>query len=126
MHRMLYFVLSAVFAFVPLLAASSAPAQNAKIEIVPSVGGYTINPVVITRDGRFAAIATGNGAELWDLEKGRLVRKFAGVKSLTNSVDISPDGTRIAASGENMIVIWEVSTGRITASFNVELEHVRG
>ena len=128
--------LATAFTLTWVLGIGSVAAQDAKgvaasnkspVEIIPSVGGSTIAPIAITRDGRFAAIASGNGAELWDLEKGRLVRKFTGLKAGAQCVDISADGTRIAA-GEfgDTILIWDIATGRITGSFNADITQVMG
>jgi WD40 repeat protein/uncharacterized caspase-like protein len=105
---------------------SSAPAQQTKIEVVPSLGAYTSHPVAPTPDGRFAAIAAGNGAELWDIDRGRLVRSFTGLNGLADAVDVSADGKQIAAAKGKKIQIWDLSTGQVNASLNVELERVRG
>ena len=90
------------------------------VEIVPSVGGSTLHPMAVTPDGRFATIASGNRAELWDLEKARLVRRFTGLDSLAQSVDISPDGTRVAATDGDLILVWDIFTGRIVTSLRAK------
>src|SRR5262245_9639356 len=106
-HRAATALTGFVLAF--LLATGSAPGQEAKypIEILPSIGGNTLYPIALAKDGRFAAIPAGNGAQLWDLEKGRLVRRFTGLPSNPTSVDISSDGKWIAAASNKGIHVWE-------------------
>jgi WD40 repeat protein/uncharacterized caspase-like protein len=95
------------------------------VEIVPSVSTSSSHRVDLTPDGRFVAVATGNGATLWDVEKGRLVRTFAGLKSLAYSVAISRDGRYVAAGdSRGTIGIWNVRTGRAAAIFEAGLHQV--
>ncbi len=93
-------------------------------------------PGVIFPDGRRVALAQNlffNGDQnkhivvVFDVETGRRVSTFTGHMSTTStgnsrgidSVVVSPDGRRIASSGEGSVVkIWEAETGRELVSIN--------
>src|SRR5271156_5850705 len=73
--------------------ATGKNSPNFPIEIVPSTMNGWSKPS-FTADGRFAVIGNGNGAQVWDLEKNRLVRTFVGLTTINTAVALSPDGLR--------------------------------
>src|SRR5271156_1534533 len=95
------------------------------IEIVPSTLGGWGKPS-FSADGRLAVIGNGNGAQLWDLQKNRLVRTFTGLGSINTTVALSADGTRVAAGAGKSIIVWDISTGRVEATFNLLMGIING
>ena len=92
--------------------------QSGPIEIIPSTLGGWSKPA-FTADGRLVVVGNGNGAQLWDLPKNRLVRTFTGLGSINTTVALSPDGTRIAAGAGKSINIWNIATGHVEATFTL-------
>ena len=91
-----------------------------------AVGDMGVSSVAITSDGRWAARVgyfSEWRLELWDLEKGRLVRTFAGLPKShrfgVGNVAISPDGRRIVVAGTPTGVgIWDAQSGaQLATSF---------
>jgi RNA polymerase sigma factor (sigma-70 family) len=75
--------------------------------------------VTFTPDGKFIALTKGNahGVVLVDLEKGTVARTFPH-DAVVYTAAISPDGTRMAAGGEDggkgkyFTRLWEVASGK--------------
>src|SRR5205823_9980538 len=62
-------------------------------------------------DGRRVALATTQGAVLWDLESGKSLRP-AGPARQVGAVAFSPDGQWVVAAGaDNAAALWEVRSG---------------
>lgn len=120
------------FSFLALLTASmvaAGPVASAQglgsaterpVEIVPSGGARTGKPA-FTPDGRYMALAFGNGAQLWDVSSQRLIRVFKGLGSISTAVAISPDGRRIAAGAGEVLNVWNLETGEVEVSFDLKL-----
>ncbi len=79
--------------------------------------------VSLSADGRWAASTSsgtdnflgvdGTLVELWDLEKGRLLRRFEGHTNAVKSVALTPDGKRVATAGDDRSVrVWDGVTGK--------------
>jgi hypothetical protein len=109
------------------IASAQTAGGDASIEIVPSTGGVSQNPISIDAKGVYAAVVAGNGAELWDLRKGRLVRKFADTQiGIAVTAAISADGSRIAAGGYGTeVLVWDVRTGRAISRHASQLASVQ-
>lgn len=108
-----------------ILVASAQTGSDAEpVEIVPSTGGVASHPPSIDSSGRLAVLEAGNGAELWDLEKGRLIRKLASSQVGTaTAAAISSDGSRVAAGGFGKgVTVWDARTGRVLASLDSQLD----
>ncbi|MEZ4866975.1 MAG: HEAT repeat domain-containing protein [Caldilineaceae bacterium] len=88
-------------------------------------------------DGQQLVLAGWDGATLWDLSEGRLVRTFRHPPTLTpahlqasegrwrqgklTSVAFTPDGTQLLTGGSDQrAVLWEVESGRIVRIFATE------
>jgi WD40 repeat protein len=49
---------------------------------------------------------------LWDIESGRIIRRFTGHSGMPWSLDISPDGRYVvSASDTGEVILWDFSTG---------------
>lgn len=88
--------------------------------------GYSAGPIHYSADGITAILAIPTGPtifELWDVEKGSLIRRFADdrpVPTETRHLAISPNG-RAAVSGspdKNAFLLWELASGRIIRRFS--------
>ncbi len=66
--------------------------------------------LVISRNGRYAAAADGfGGLGVWDLETGARTAHLAVPKRGYNSLDFSPDGSKLASIGEDgLLQIWRI------------------
>jgi WD40 repeat protein len=70
--------------------------------------------VTVTADGRYAAVSTGEGPiKVWQLPEGTLFKTLEVTPKATFlGIGWSPDGSQLAAAGENStFVIFNVSTG---------------
>src|SRR5262249_9665156 len=55
----------------------------------------------------------GNFVVQWDVNTGKEIRRFGGLKDKIKSVAFSPDGKRLAAaSRDGTIGVWDAATGR--------------
>jgi WD40 repeat protein len=63
---------------------------------------------------------------LWDLARGRLLRKFIGQAWEVSAVDLSPDG-RLALSGdtEGTIKVWDTGRGRVIRTLPGDLRSIQ-
>ena len=90
----------------------AAGAQDHPVEIVPSLSKGTIRPITLTADGRYTALTTDNGAEVWDLDAGRLLRRFTGTRELAQHSNISPDGRYVVALSNPDLFVWDTASGK--------------
>lgn len=79
--------------------------------------------VAIAGDGR-RAVSSAAGSDnflgidgtivaLWDLERGRLVRKFEGHSSAVKALALTPDGRYLATGSDDQTArVWDATTGR--------------
>ena len=89
-----------------------------------------LNGAVFTPDGRYVVTGREYGAELWDLETGRVARRFRGSDlNIIQAVAISPDGKRIAAGGGASVdngVLWDTQSGKAVAMLRGHSDQVVG
>lgn len=77
--------------------------------------------VAFSRDGRFAAIGGGRGAEVIEVPGGHRVRFIEGARVQGQALALSADGGRLAAVGGRAEVrIWDVASGREIGVLNVD------
>jgi WD40 repeat protein len=108
-RRALQVVIAAWLSFLAATAAS-----RAQTNVAPAVGqseGYTA--LSYSSDGRWLASGAGDGTvAIWDLESGRIIRRFTGDTKSTDTVSISPDRKSIA-SISGSIRIWDILSGNL-------------
>ncbi|HLK15178.1 MAG TPA: WD40 repeat domain-containing protein, partial [Fimbriimonadaceae bacterium] len=64
-------------------------------------------------DDRYLVLCCVQDAKLYDLKTGRIVQVFPGNLNGLNSIDFSPDGSRmVTASSDNTARIWDPASGR--------------
>ncbi len=84
-------------------------------ELVVQTGHSTcIQSVAFSRDGRRALTGSWDKtAILWDVESGRMLRRFLGHTYPVWAVDISPDGRHVlTGSKDTTAIIWDAETGQ--------------
>jgi RNA polymerase sigma factor (sigma-70 family) len=93
----------------------------ARAGMVPA-SWQTLQDLVLAADGRrLAALKAGTSREdppaasvfLWDLDRGKLVRRLDGLKGLSTPVVLAPDGRTLATAGQDgTAALWEIATGK--------------
>jgi WD40 repeat protein len=54
----------------------------------------------------------------WDLSTGKVLHTLEGRSGKVTSVVISPEGmTAVSGSGDNTLKLWDLSSGKVMASF---------
>ena len=80
------------------------------------VGQLNVGPIrnsAISPDGRNLATASGNGAQIWDVQTGSSVTTLFGHLDQVWRVAFSPDGRRlVTASADKTARIWDLLSGR--------------
>ena len=79
-----------------------------------------INAISFSKDGRQVVTATGvtglgGEAFLWDVETGKLIRRFTGEhRDILFDAELSPDGSILATAGyDRSIKVWETGSGKL-------------
>lgn len=99
----------------PVKAELENAAEIRRIEVLHALsGGVTVLP-----DGRRVLSASDDALRLWDLQTGKLLRRFEGGRGGTRRMGLSPDG-RQALTGTNggQVVLWDVENGREVRRFD--------
>src|SRR5262249_14919819 len=86
------------------------------VHTFPRFGGGPRVSVAFSRDGRYLAAGSWDGAELWDLTtlKARELRGLS--DAVARAVAFSPDGSVLAVTSTNTIKLWKVGTGEAWAT----------
>lgn len=72
----------------------------------------------VSPDEKYVVKAVGKSVQLWDLNKGRVVRTFDGHENGVICFEFSRDGMHLfTGSGDKTIRMWEVSTGLEVKTF---------
>lgn len=56
--------------------------------------------------------SSGHAVHLWDTEHMKVLHTLKGTTAVDATLRFSPDGRKLASSGENGVQIWEVATGK--------------
>jgi len=71
-----------------------------------------------TPDATRLVSAADNGAAVWDIVNGRLIRTFGNHGGEVAAVDISPDGSRVLTGArDNTTRLWDAATGALLQTF---------
>jgi WD40 repeat protein len=77
------------------------------------------------RESVLAISSSENTLELWD---SRNLRKLTTLRSLDPGpfrfLSFSPDGSLLAATAQSKVLIWDVKTGQVSATFSQHKKHV--
>ncbi len=94
-------------------AAAAAVGQDAAAESLRFEGEkpFWITRVLFSRDGR-QAISAAHEICVWDLETGKLVRKFGRQPGDIWGLALSPDGTSLATTDARVVRLWDLKTGQ--------------
>jgi WD40 repeat protein/uncharacterized caspase-like protein len=84
--------------------------QSGRFELLPSIGAIS-SSFALAPNEKFIGVATGTGADLWEIAGKRRIRHFVGLTSFAQTVAISPDGKWIAAANSELVV-WDIATGQ--------------
>ena len=82
-----------------------------------------VSKVALDPLGRYAFSADSmKSAHIWDLKNGKLITKLKGTKrhEVFSSVRFSPDGkTLVTGAASSKVSVWNINTGKRTASWHV-------
>ena len=101
----------------PLISAGIRYAQTLPDEAIMLLGRGNIGDIKYSPDGKFIAIATSIGIEIFDAESLSRQKFLQGHSGRVLSACFSPDGTKLASGSEDTtITIWDVATGNELAT----------
>lgn len=92
-------------------------AKNADVATSPGKGW--IEAIVCSDEGTFASGGRDKTVMLWD-EAAKPIRTLRGFSRTITCVAISPDGTRVAATGGGSPMVWNAKTGESLGSLDVD------
>ncbi|KAL3678389.1 hypothetical protein R1sor_021345 [Riccia sorocarpa] len=79
---------------------------------------YTGGPVVLTRDGSFAACACGDDVKIVDVESGKVVSTLKGDTELVTALCFSLDGKSLLSTSRSLqIRLWEIASAACLRSW---------
>jgi WD40 repeat protein len=116
----------------PQIAAPPAPAnvfrpkpEDAEFPLCLDGNGGPTWSVAILPDGRRAISASIHALHLWDIESGKIIRKFVGHRSAVLSVSVFSNG-RFALSGsaDGTVRLWDIEKGTELRSFEGHSNYV--
>jgi WD40 repeat protein len=116
----------------PSAAAANSPSANRLVRTFSGDNSMPIACIAVSLDGARILSGTGlntDGVNLWNLNAGDMVHKFALGNGGADSVAFSPDGrTAAAASIDDQIITWDTSSfnqvGLIRANVGVRTNRV--
>jgi len=98
------------------LKLGDEPATAAPPPGGPVFGGHTaaILAIAFSADGKLVLSGSDDRTvRLWDLQTGRELRRFDGLRGAVSAVAFSPDGKWAVAGGqERVLVLWRIADGK--------------
>jgi WD40 repeat protein/DNA-binding SARP family transcriptional activator len=83
--------------------------------------GHTqiLEDIAFSPDGRYLATASDDKTvKIWEVVSGQELRTLVGHTDVIWNVSFSPDGALLATGGDEMVKVWDVSTGRLLLTLN--------
>ncbi|MBI2929390.1 MAG: protein kinase, partial [Verrucomicrobia bacterium] len=91
-------------------AQSKAMIRSFPEEALRSNSDSEPNSLGFFPDGRFLAAGYWDGTlKIWELESGRSATEVQAHECCLRGLSISPDGTQLASTGDQMVKIWRIS-----------------
>ena len=85
----------------------------------------SVTSMAFSPDGRYAVVAGGRAAVLWDVASGRQLVQFKGHAERTEAVAFSPDGKYVLTGSDDKTArLWDAETGRELKRFVGHLQEV--
>jgi WD40 repeat protein len=76
-------------------------------------------------DGKSVLASEFDGAYLWDIETGKIIREYKGNVGFIWSLDISPDGKKIlAGTSAGEVILWDFETAEVLFSIQAHQQNV--
>jgi WD40 repeat protein len=76
-----------------------------------------VNSVAFAPDGKTLASGSDEGATLWSMATGKVIRAFQEEFTSATTVAFSPDGKALAVADPRSVRLWDVATGKKTHTF---------
>jgi tetratricopeptide (TPR) repeat protein len=114
-------------AFVPRMPARPPAGGTSPIKFERGiiVANQSVAGVAFTPDGSELVTASFDGTlKLWDVEKGKIVRVFAGHSGRVCAVAITPDGKSIVSGGDTTVRIWDRASGALVTTIAADARRV--
>lgn len=106
----------------PELELQSQPAAKretppvSRTEIVPNVGHFMSSHAKFSADGRIVVSGGDDGARVWDVTTGRLLRSFG---QKVSGLAIHPDDATVLIRSNQTLTTWDIKSGRALQIFEV-------
>jgi serine/threonine protein kinase/WD40 repeat protein len=100
----------------PDLPASLAEEPQDALLALQGEKPYWMTRVLFSRDGR-QAISTAHEIYVWNLQTGKLERKFGRQQGDIWGLALSPDGASIVTTYANVVRLWDLDTGEQRREF---------
>jgi len=100
-------------------AAIELHAEEVVTQPIRTFGLGSLSSAAYSPDGRYIATCGGEGAFLWEIETGSVIRTFRGHTGVVYSVAFSPDGTKVLTGiYDRTAKQWETATGNCIRTFS--------
>jgi len=91
------------------LANDKKVGEIRRIDVLHPINGH----VAVFADGRRVLTPSDDALRIWDLETGKLLRRFEGGRGSARPCALSPEGRQVLTGTlEGEVVLWDVETGR--------------